>query len=251
MSRSHQYVRYDERGSGLSDWDVNDFSFDAWVRDLEIVTDTLRLEKFALLGVGQAGPVSIAYTARHPERVSGLILYGAYARGWRRHLPTEELENMNARLVLMRNGWGRDNPSGRMFAAAWMPDASLEIIQAFAELQRISTSPENAVRFLDEFGKIDVHDILHKVSVPTIIFHSREDPVVPFEEGRELARTIPDSRFVSLEGKNFTLPEGSPEWNKFLLEVRNFLGVTESGLEPTAGVRSTGLKDWLRGPKAK
>src|SRR5713226_7943799 len=112
LSRSHQYVRYDERGSGLSDWEVNDFSFEAWVCDLETVTDSLGLEKFVLLGVAQGGAVSIAYTVRHPGRVSKLILYGAYAKGWnRRNLPPEELQEMDARLTLMRKGWGQDNPS--------------------------------------------------------------------------------------------------------------------------------------------
>ena len=252
LSRSHQYVRYDERGSGLSDWEVNDFSFDAWVRDLETITDSLGLEKFALLGVGQGGAVTIAYAVRHPERVSRLILYGAYARGWkRRNLPREELEEMQARITLMKKGWGKDNPSARMLAAAWMPEATLETIQEFSELQRVSTSPENAIRFVIEFGNIDVYDILPKVSVPTIIFHNREDAVDPLELGRELARLIPDSRFVPLEGKDFTLPEESPGWKKFVLEVRNFLGVKDVELEPLARTKGTGLKDWLRGPKAK
>ena len=250
LSQSHQYVRYDERGSGLSDWEVRDFSFDAWVRDLETVTNSLGLERFTLLGVGQAGAVSIAYTVRHPERVSKLILYGAYAKGWnRRNMSSEELQEMEARRTLMRRGWGQDNPSSRMFAAAWMPDASLESVQSFGELQRVSTSPENALRFLNEFGNIDVYDLLPRVSAPTIVFHSRDDVASPFEQGRELARLIPDSRFVPLEGKDFTLPEGGAAWNKFLLEVRNFLDVKHVASEPPARTKETGLKSWLRGPK--
>jgi pimeloyl-ACP methyl ester carboxylesterase len=230
---------------------VNDFSFEAWVRDLETVTNSLGLERFTLLGVGQAGAVSIAYTVRHPERVSKLILYGAYAKGWnRRNMSSEELQEMEARRTLMRRGWGQDNPSARMFAAAWMPDASLESVQRFSELQRVSTSPENALRFLNEFGNIDVYDLLPKVSVPTIIFHSRDDVASPFEQGRELARLIPDSRFVPLEGKDFTLPEGGAAWNKFLLEVRNFLDVKQVPSEPPVRTKETGLKSWLRGPKA-
>jgi len=252
LSRFHQYVRYDERGSGLSDWEVNDFSFNAWVRDLETVTDSVGLEKFALLGIGQGAAVSIAYAIRHPERVSRLILYGGYAKGWnRRSLPREELEEMEARVTLMKKGWGKDNPSARMLAAAWMPEASLETIQEFSKLQRVSTSPENAIRFVIEFGNIDVYDLLPKVSVPTLILHNRDDPIDSLELGRELAKFIPNSRFVPLEGKDFTLPEGSIGWKKFLREVHSFLGVEEAESEPLGGIRGMGLKDWLRGPKTK
>ncbi len=128
LCRSHLYVRYDQRGCGLSDWEITDFSFDALVRDLETVTDTLRLDKFALLGVFQGGAVSIAYTVRHPERVSHLILYGAYARGWNKRMSPEELEEQEARLTLMRKGWGKDNPSGRLLASAYLSDASIDQI---------------------------------------------------------------------------------------------------------------------------
>ncbi len=252
LSRSHLYVRYDERGCGLSDWEVKDQSFDAWVSDLETVTDSLGLDKFVLLGVFQGGAVSIAYTARHPERVSQLILYGAYSKGWnKRNLSHEELEELEARATLMRKGWGKDNPSGRLLGSGYLPEATLDYVRWFSELQRVSTSPENAVRIMREFGNIDVHDLLPRISVPTIIFHSRDDVLVPFEQGRELARLIPNSRFVPLEGKNSILLEEDPSWNKFLLEVRNFLGVKEAPSEAPARIKETGLKGWLRGPKAK
>ncbi len=251
FSTYHRYIRYDERGCGLSDWEVKDFSFDAWVRDLETVVDSIGLEKFVLLGVSQGGAVSIAYAARHPERVSHLILYGAYAKGWaKRNLPPEEVEEIKARITLTRTGWGKDNPSARqVFTSRFIPDATLEQIRSFNDLQRVSTSPQNAVRFQNEFSTIDVVDLLPKVSVPTIILHARDDVVVPFELGRELAGLIPNSHFVPLEGRNHIMLEHDPAWRKFLFEVRRFLGLKE--VPPTTKTEETGLKGWLRGPKAK
>ncbi len=151
----------------------------------------------------------------------------------------------------MKKGWGKDLPSGRPLASGWMPDASLDHIREFGELQRVSTSPENAVRFLDEFGNIDVRDELPKISVPAIILHARDDLVVPFEQGRELARLIPNSRFVPLEGRNHMMLEEDLAWKKFLREVRNFLGVKMVPSEPPPRLKDTGLKGWLRGPKPK
>ena len=253
LSKSHQYIRYDERGCGLSDWEVNDLSFEAWVRDLETVIDSLGFEKVALLGVSQGGAVSIAYTARHPERVSRLILYGAYARGWRkRNSPAEELEAVDARITLMKTGWGNDNPSTRgLFTATFIPNANLNQIVAFNQLQRVSSSPQNAVRFMNEFGNIDVRDLLHKISVPTIVLHARDDIVVPFEQGRELAGGIHNSRFVPLEGKDHIILEEDPGWSKLLFEVRNFLGVNALPPRTAERIKETGLKSWLKGPKAK
>ena len=251
LSRSHLYVRYDQRGCGLSDWEITDFSFDALVRDLETVTDTLGLDKFALLGVFQGGAVSIAYAVRHPERVSHLILYGAYAKGWNKRMSPEELEEQEARLTLMRKGWGKDNPSGRLLASAYLSDASINRIREFSELQRVSTSPENAVRIMKEFGNIDVRDLLPRITVPTITFYGRHDVVLPFEQGRELASLIPNSRFVPLEGMNGILQEEDPTWKKFLAETRSFLGVKEFPSEPREKMRETGLKGWLRGPRSK
>src|SRR2546425_2040061 len=207
LSRYHQYIRYDDRGCGLSDRDLTSSTFQDWVHDLETVVDAARLDKFSLLGVSQGGAVSIAYAARHPERVNHLILCGAYPRGWaKRSLPPEELEEANARMTLMRVSWGKDNPSVRqLFTARFIPEATLDQIRGFNELQRVSSSPQNAVRFMNEFGNVDVTDLLPRISVPTIILHARDDVPVPFELGREMAALIPNSHFVPLEAKNHIL----------------------------------------------
>jgi pimeloyl-ACP methyl ester carboxylesterase len=224
LAAGRRLVRYDERGCGLSDWNVNDFSLAAMVCDLEAVVDALRLDRFALLGVSQGGAVSVAYAVRHPKKVTHLILYGAFARGHvkRGQIPREEHE---AQLSLVRLGWERNNPAYRqMFTAQFMPEATLEQMRWFNELMRVSTSSDNAVRIMEAFGQIDVTDLLPQVAVPTIVLHCRDDARVPFEEGRRMAALIPGARFIPLKGKNHLPQEGDPCWQPLIVEVRRFLG---------------------------
>jgi pimeloyl-ACP methyl ester carboxylesterase len=230
LSRYNRYVRYDERGCGLSDWNPAEFSFNAWVRDLETVVDSLGIERFALLGVSQGGSVGIAYAARHPERVSHLVLVGAYALGWaRRNQDQKAVERRKAMSKLIEVGWGQDNPAFRQtFTSLFMPDAGPEQMRWFNELQRISCSPENALRFDETFANIDVTELLPMISVPTLIFHARHDSVVPFEQGRLMDAQIRGERFVPFEGRNHILLETEPGWPTFLRELREFLG-TKSG----------------------
>jgi hypothetical protein len=157
LSRAHRLVRYDERGNGLSDWDVDDLSFEAFVRDLETVVDTLGLERFPLLGISQGCAVSIEYAARHPDRVSKLILLGGYAAGWRHIASPEEAEQREAVITLARMGWGQDNPVYRqIFSQTFMPSASHEELDWFNDFQRRTATPGNAARFLEAFSRIDV-----------------------------------------------------------------------------------------------
>src|SRR2546427_9783993 len=240
LSRFHRYVRYDERGCGLSDWKVPDFSFDAWVRDLEAVVDSLGLERFVLLGVSQGGPVGIAYAVRHPERVSHLVLYGTYCGGWATR-DSPRTEEHGAQMKLTQIGWGRDNPAYRqIFTSQFIPGATPEQMRWFNELQRISTSPDNAVRFQLEFGRIDVRDILSRIKVPTIVLHAQGDQVVPFEEGRHMASKIPGAQFVALESANHILLSEEPAWSKFLYEVRRFVGVKDELLTERSSPGSLG-----------
>jgi serine/threonine protein kinase/pimeloyl-ACP methyl ester carboxylesterase/tetratricopeptide (TPR) repeat protein len=229
FARDHTLIRYDERGNGLSDWNVADLSFDAWVEDLEAVVEAAGVDRFPLLGISQGGAVAIAYAVRHPEKVSHLILYGAYARGWITRDSEEEIEQRQAQLTLVRLGWGKDNPAFRqLWTTLYAPDATPEQAQSFNDLQRISTSPENAVKLLNEMGKIDVVDLLPQVKVPTLVLHCRDEAGVPFEEGRKLAGSIPGARFVPLEGRNHLLLEGAPSWSMFVKEIRRFLGTEDT-----------------------
>jgi pimeloyl-ACP methyl ester carboxylesterase len=231
LARYHRLIRYDERGCGLSDWDVTEFSVDAWVRDLEAVVDAAELDRFALIGLSQGGPVAITYAVRHPERVTQLVLYGAYVQGWAKRGSAELREERMAMMTLTRHGWGQDVAAYRqIFTGMFAPDATEEQARSFNELQRVSTSPENAVRFQEAFGQIDVSDLVPRLRVPTLVIHARNDLRCSFDEGRRLAAAIPGSRFVALDTRNHILLEQDPAFSVFLSEVHAFLGADASAM---------------------
>jgi len=246
LARNRRLVRYDERGCGLSDWDVEDFSLEAWVRDLETVVDAAGLERFSLLGISQGGPIAIAYTVRHPERVSRLVLYGTYASGHMKRNPTPmQIEERKVLLDIVRVGWGRETAAFRqVFSSLFFPDASPEQLRWFNDLQRESTSPGNAVRMMRAFWDLDVRDVAPTLRVPTLVLHARDDARIPFEEGRRLAALIPDARFVPLEGRNHLLLETEPAFGRFLTEVDEFLAPDdESGRGSVAPAAFAELTD--------
>lgn len=225
LARQHTLVRYDERGCGLSDWQVNDFSMTAWVHDLEAVANQFGLERFALLGVSQGASVAIAYAVRHPERVSHLILYGGYARGrFHRNLAPEHQEEARTLINLIRYGWGKEHPAFRqVFTTLLIPEGTPEQINWFNDLARITASPENAAAMETAFYQINVTDYAPQVVTPTLVLHAKEDAMCSFEEGRLMASLIPGARFVSLQSKNHILLEHEPAWLHFLDEVQQFL----------------------------
>ena len=223
LSRGHTLVRYDARGNGMSDWDVDTLSLDAWVTDLETVVDAVGVERFPLLGISQGGAVAVAYAVRHPERVSHLILYGAFALGGKKRSPAEK-EMRDAMTTLMRLGWGADNPSFRqMFTARFIPGATHEQADYFNELQRKTTSSECAARYFDVVNDFDIIDLLSKVKTPTLVMHVRDDQMVPFEAGRQLAAGIPGARFIALPGRNHLFLEHEPASNRFFEEISLFM----------------------------
>ena len=224
LARNHRLIRYDERGNGLSDWEVEDISFEAFVSDLETVVETVGIERFPLLGISQGCAVSIAYAVRHPERVNRLILYGGYAKGRGKRGSQASSEEAAAMVTLMRQGWGQENPAFRqIFTSMLMPEATPEQAQWFNDLQRITTSPENAVRLRKTIDEIEVSDLLSRVAVPTLVLHCRDDASVPFDLGRRMAAGIPGARLVALEGRNHLILEDEPAWPRFLREVESFL----------------------------
>lgn len=216
-------VRYDMRGNGLSDWDVADSSLEVLVTDLETVVDSLGLERFDLLGMCQGAPVSIAYAARHPERVSRLVLCGGYAQGCCRRSAAKAAER-DTFLSLVRHGWGQEHPLFRqIFTSMFIPGATVEEMRVFSEMQRISASPENAVRFTALFGDVDVAKILPRVMAPTLVLHSRGDSFVPLDHAVALTRAIPKARLIALESRNHLPVPGEPAWDHFLGEISGFL----------------------------
>jgi DNA-binding SARP family transcriptional activator/pimeloyl-ACP methyl ester carboxylesterase len=224
IAAARALLRYDERGCGMSDRNVDRFDFDAWVEDLETVVDSAKLDRFPLLGVSQGAAVAVAFAVRHPERVSRMVLYGSYARGRRRRTEGPGPGEAALDAELARLGWGRDDPSFRqVFTSQFLPDGSRADWDEFNELQRRTTSPENAVRFLETFADIDVTAEAPQVRCPTLIVHARDDHRVPSSAARELAALIPGSRFVLLPGRNHLLTRDEPAWPRFLGELDRFL----------------------------
>ncbi|MPZ98609.1 MAG: alpha/beta fold hydrolase [Dehalococcoidia bacterium] len=232
LSRDHTLVRYDERGCGLSDRELDDESFglEAWVRDLETVVDGLNLERFPLLGISQGGAVAVAYAVAHPERVSHLVLHGAYARG-RIYRGAGQEELNQALVALTSHGWGEaDSAHAQVFAARLIPRGTPEQVRWLVDLQRISASRQNAVLFRRAFGQLNVEALLPRVVTPTLVLHSRRDQAPPFEEGRRLAAGIPGARLVPLDTDNHLVLEDEPAWPHMLAEIREFVGLEAGAL---------------------
>jgi pimeloyl-ACP methyl ester carboxylesterase/DNA-binding CsgD family transcriptional regulator len=227
FSNHFRFVRHDERGCGMTDWNVGDLSFARWVEDLEAVVAAANpQEPFALLGISQGAATCVAYAVKHPERVSHLILYGGYARGPLRRDDPDKTRLYQAIIDLTRLGWGKDNPAFRqVFTSRFIPGGSDEQLEWFNDLCRKTTSPEIAARLLESRSVIDIVELLGKIQTPTLVLHSREDDVVPISEGHILAAGIPGAQFIELDSKNHVLLETELAWERFCDEVLEFSGV--------------------------
>ncbi len=225
LSRGRSLVRYDLRGCGLSDRRVPDQSLASWVADLEAVVDAAGLERFPLFGLCQGGAIAVAYAARHPDRVSRLVLYGSYVQGaLARSARGTAAEQVEALATLIRTGWGHEMPAFReVFACMLMPEAPAAAVRSLTEMERHSTSPEVAHTLWRAFHAVDVSALAPRVQMPTLVVHCRDDGMVPFEEGRRLAGLIPGARFVGLRGCNHILQREDACWTRLWNEVRAFL----------------------------
>lgn len=225
LSNHHRVIRYDERGNGMSQRDVSEVSFDTWVRDLETVVDAAKLDRFTLLGISRGGAIAVAYAVKHPERVSKLVLYGAFPMGLNHYGTAKELEERRALVSLTRLGWGVHNPTfRRMFTQRFIPNGTPVHENWIDDLQRMSTSAENAARLLETAANIDVRRLLQKIQLPTLVVHCDCDQVVSSEQGRRMAAEIPDARYVSLPSANHLLLAEEPAWRIFVQELGAFLG---------------------------
>lgn len=224
LAERNTLIRYDSRGNGLSDWNVENLTLNALVNDLKAVVDAAGVARFPLLGMSQGCAISVEFAVRWPERVTKLILFGGYARGWRVVGNKQFVAESEALVTLTRTGWGKDNAAFRqMFTSLFVPTATPAQADWFNELQRITTSPENAARLLSSLGDVDVSARLPLVTQPTLVIHCRDDARVPHTSGRELAAGIPGAKFVTLESPNHLLLEHDPAWPRFVAEMRAFL----------------------------
>lgn len=227
----YRFHRYDSRGCGLSDRAATEASLDVLVADLEAVVDAAGLDRFALLGISQGGAVSIAYAVRHPERVSHMVLLGAFARGPLCRDPSpEKLESLRAELKMIEVGWGQENPAYRqLFTNLIFPNATPEQVKSFNDLQRMSCEPSQAVRLVTAFSAIDASSYLPRVQCPTLVLHTRGDMCAPFDEGLFMASSIPGARLVPLETKSHVPTPGEPSFERVVEEIEAFVRGTRDG----------------------
>lgn len=222
-----RYVRYDERGCGMTDWEVGELSLERWVADLSNVVDAAAIdEPMILFGVSQGAAVAIAYAVAHPERVSHLILHGGYALGANYREDTNHVRAYRAMQELARVGWDQPNPVFRqVFTSRFIPEGTEEQIGWFNELCRRTTTPEIAYRLLAARAELDIRPLLPRVQARTLVLHPDKDEVIPVAEGKRLAREIPGARFVPLDSRNHVLLEHEPAWQHFKEAVLEFTGL--------------------------
>ncbi len=225
LSDHHQLIRYDPRGCGLSDRDLSDLSFEAWVRDVDAILDAAGVSSVAMIGICQGGAVALEYTSRRPERVERLVLYGTYARG-RDRRDNVPLEPEKARLMLemLELGWADEDAAFmRSFATQFQPDGSLDHLRSWCELQRQATTARNAVALTRIMFDIDVLASAREIRCPVLVAHATQDAVVPFDEGRLLARAIPSAEFLALESRNHFMLEKEAAWAQMVDALAAFL----------------------------
>jgi pimeloyl-ACP methyl ester carboxylesterase/DNA-binding CsgD family transcriptional regulator len=216
-------IRYDERGFGLSEWTVDDFSLDARVADLEAVVASVGVERFALLGMSGGSSVALEYALRHPDRVSRMIMYGGSCYGAPDYFPEPPEEEVAFR-AMIRAGWAKPDPIfRRVFTTMFIPGATEEQLAWFDELQRMSTSTDNMLQSRIERQRIDLRDRVHAIRTPTLVLSAVDDRCVPFDEGLDLASRVPGARLVPLESPNHILLADEPAWRTFMAEVSAFL----------------------------
>ncbi|WP_370200394.1 alpha/beta fold hydrolase [Roseibium sp.] len=221
-------VRYDLRGCGLSSRNISEISFEAWLSDLEAVTEAID-EPFTLIGMSQGAALSIAYALRHPDKVERLVLIGGYARGLLARDTSDRARLEAATLTnLMRLGWGRDDTAfNQVFTHLFIPDGTLAQHKWWRSLEQDTASADIAARTMETLHRIDVLNLAAQLKVPTLVLHANGDARVPFAQGRELAMTIPDAKFVPLDSNNHVLLDTEPAWNVLLSSLRDFLGTSD------------------------
>jgi pimeloyl-ACP methyl ester carboxylesterase/DNA-binding CsgD family transcriptional regulator len=222
IGRFATVIRFDERGHGLSDWDVTDHSLEARIGDLEAVADAAGYDRFALMAMAQGGPVAISYAVRHPERVSRLLFYGSYASAVDETSEERDLTDTFGQLIKV--GWARpDSTFRRVFTSLMIPGASEEQMRWLDDLQRVSVSASTAYIARQQRALADAEHLVPRLDVPTLILHSLGDRMNDFKYGRRLAATIPGARLVPLESDNHILLADEPAWRVLVAEVERFL----------------------------
>jgi pimeloyl-ACP methyl ester carboxylesterase/DNA-binding CsgD family transcriptional regulator len=231
FSEHCRFVRFDERGCGMSEWKSGPLTIEQWADDLETIIDAARPgEPVTLLGISQGTATCIAYAIKHPERVARMIFYGGYARGKYLQGNPDVAREYRAVIEVARIGWGSDNPAFRqLFTSRFIPDGTHEQVQWFNELCRKTASADIAAQLMESRAVIDVSHLLGAVRTPTLVLHARDDKAIPFDEGRLLAAGIPGAQFVELDSRNHILLEHEPAWQRFREAVLEFMETDTAG----------------------
>jgi class 3 adenylate cyclase len=216
FSRHFRVVLYDKHGCGQSDRNRTVFTLDSEIIDLETVINHLGIKELILMGSSGAGPVSIAYTARHPEKVTHLILYGTYADG--NQIAKKEVRSALPELI--KASWGLGS---KALVDILVPEASPAILQHFAKFQRVSCSADLAAELLMLCYTMNVSGLLSSITTPTLILHRENDKSSPIKQGRQLATEIPNSLFKVLKGK-IHLP-WLGDTSEIIKEILDFVGI--------------------------
>jgi len=230
FTSKYMVLRHDSRGCGLSDRTTKELSFETWVRDLECVVEAANFRRFALVATCWGGPIAIEYAVRHPERVSHLVLYATYAQGRLRRTHSPE-EVVKARVLtdITRLGWGKeDHDFVHVWASRFQPGGTSEHLCSWSDQMRAATSADTAVRLFEIAWHTDVREAARKIKCPVLIVHPERDVVAPIQQGRLLAKLIPDCRFVQLDSENHMPLAGEPAWSQLVAQVRDFLAEPES-----------------------
>lgn len=222
-------VRYDGRGTGLSDNYADEFTEETRQIDLDAVLKAVGAEKAILLGISEGGWTAATYALHHPEQITHLVLYGAYCRGARAR-PGYDAEEEEALVTLIRKGWGRDTPRFRQVFTSlfFQPDADPKLIAHFNEIQRASADPETAARYHEScHARGDGQELFRQLRLPTLVVHCRDDMAVSADEGRLLASLIPGAHLVLLPSHTHYFPTDRDVVSKVVGAISRFIDGAE------------------------
>jgi pimeloyl-ACP methyl ester carboxylesterase/DNA-binding CsgD family transcriptional regulator len=247
FSSRNRFVRYDERGCGMSSWQPGALSLEQWSADLETVIDAAQPKgPVTLLGISQGAATCIDYAIRHPERVSQIILWGGYSRGpyMRGTAATESV--YKAMIEVARVAWASDNPTFRqMYTSRFIPGGTPEQLRWWNDLCRASTTGEVIASLFEARAMVDISASLARLHIPTLVLHARGDQVVPVDEGRRLASGIPGAMYVELDSRNHVLLEDEPAWALFQEPVRHFMNPREARISAAFSALSSREREVL------
>jgi class 3 adenylate cyclase/pimeloyl-ACP methyl ester carboxylesterase len=224
IAEKWRLVRFDQRGNGLSDWDVGDISFDRFVDDLECIFDAAEVERAPIVGISQGCAIAAAFAARRPERVSAIVMLGGFPQGRDKRRSKSDRDHARALRAMMAAGWDDPYPSLRdLIANVIVPQASEEERRRFAENMRQIISPENVARIRRAVDSIDVTPLLRQVKAPCLVLHCSGDRMQPVAQGRAFAAGLPDARFIAYDSANHVPTESDPIWPVMRREIQDFL----------------------------